>query len=317
MTSARTSVRNNRGQALEPAARSLWKANGAILASTLLWGTWWIPLRELDRAGVSAAWATTAAFLLPLLVLLPFGAGRWRRVWSDGAVLTGGFLMGLSVALYSEGLLRGYVGRTILLFYLSPVWTALLARLMLGHSITGRRVIAIVLGLAGMFTIFGADQALPLPRTPADWMGLVSGACWALALVCIQRAREAAPSDKVFALLLFLAPCFWLFTLIPGGRSWALGSFEAILASSVLLLSFGCLWTPVLFWLTMYGASRLDPGRVSLLLMVEVIVGLASAALLTDESFGPRELAGTFFILSAAGADVPRRAAAGRHPHPR
>jgi drug/metabolite transporter (DMT)-like permease len=38
--------------------------------------------------------------------------------------------------------------------------------------------------------------------------------------------------------------------------------------------------------------------------MLEVVIGLASAALLTDEPFGLRELAGAACILAASGAEV-------------
>jgi drug/metabolite transporter (DMT)-like permease len=48
-----------------------------------------------------------------------------------------------------------------------------------------------------------------------------------------------------------------------------------------------------------WGAARLDPGRVSILLMLEVGVASLSAGLLTDEPFGWREVAGGLLILGA------------------
>ena len=42
-------------------------------------------------------------------------------------------------------------------------------------------------------------------------------------------------------------------------------------------------------WLTIVGASRLDPGRVAILLMFEIIVGLSTAAVLTDEPMQMRK----------------------------
>jgi drug/metabolite transporter (DMT)-like permease len=44
-----------------------------------------------------------------------------------------------------------------------------------------------------------------------------------------------------------------------------------------------------------------------MLLMVEVIVGVVSAAILTDEQFGMRELAGTVLIISAGVVEVLRQ----------
>ena len=86
-----------------------------------------------------------------------------------------GFLMAACIALYAEALLRGYVARVILLFYLTPVWSTLLARVFLGDRITGPRLVAIACGLAGMFIVFGSGSGVPVPRTAAEWMGLLSG----------------------------------------------------------------------------------------------------------------------------------------------
>jgi drug/metabolite transporter (DMT)-like permease len=61
---------------------------------------------------------------------------------------------------------------------------------------------------------------------------------------------------------------------------------------------------PGVLWLTMFGGSRLDPGRVSVLLMLEVVVGVASAAFLTNEAFGAREALAALLVTSACGAEV-------------
>jgi drug/metabolite transporter (DMT)-like permease len=44
-----------------------------------------------------------------------------------------------------------------------------------------------------------------------------------------------------------------------------------------------------------------------MLLMVEVIVGVVSAAILTDEQFGVREFVGTVLIVSAGVVEVLRQ----------
>jgi len=276
----------------------------AILVSTLLWGTLWIPLRHLNAAGLGGPWATAAGFILPLLVLLPFGLTRWRIILVGGWPLAqAGFLMATCVALYAEALLRGYVARVILLFYLTPVWSTLLAWVLLGDPITRSRIVTILLGLAGMFVVFGVGNGLPVPRTAAEWMGLLSGFCWGWSMVSLRRVAHAAEFDKVFVQFLFVGVLFLLLTLVPGGRSWPLPTPEVFLGSVTWLLLFGLVWMPAVLWLTMFGGSRLDPGRVAVLLMLEVVIGLASAALLTDEPFSRREFVGAICIVAACGSE--------------
>jgi drug/metabolite transporter (DMT)-like permease len=60
-------------------------------------------------------------------------------------------------------------------------------------------------------------------------------------------------------------------------------------------------WLLPVTWLLLWGARFLEPGRVSLLLLLEVAVAALSAALLAGEPFGAREALGCLLIL-AAGA---------------
>jgi drug/metabolite transporter (DMT)-like permease len=277
----------------------------AILVSTLFWGTLWIPLRQLNEAGLGGPWATAAGFTIPLLVLSPFAVIRRRPIAAGGwPLVQAGFLMAACVALYAEALLRGYVARVILLFYLTPVWSTLLARVALGDRITAVRMATITLGLVGMFVVFGVGAGAPVPRSAAEWMGLLSGFLWGCSMVALRRVPpHASEFDKVFVQFFFLGVLFVLFTLLPGGRPWTVPTSDVFLRGAIWLLVFGLVWMPLVLWLTMFGGSRLDPGRVAVLLMLEVVIGLVSAAMLTQEPFGPREFVGAVFIVAACGSE--------------
>jgi drug/metabolite transporter (DMT)-like permease len=282
-----------------------WAPGVAILVSTLFWGTLWIPLRQLSDAGLGGPWATTAGFTIPLVVLSPFGVIRWRPITASGwPLVQAGFLMAACVALYAEALLRGYVARVILLFYLTPVWSTLLARAFLGDRISKARLVTITLGLIGMFVLFDVGPGLPVPRRSAEWMALLSGFLWGSSMVALRRVGpHASEFDKVFVQFLFLGVLFVLCTLVPGGRAWALPTPAAFWHGANWLLVFGLVWMPLVLWLTMFGGSRLQPGRTAVLLMLEVVVGLVSAAVLTREPFGLRELIGAIFIVGACGSE--------------
>ncbi|MGI9302784.1 MAG: DMT family transporter [Gammaproteobacteria bacterium] len=282
------------------ARRSPFWSTAAIVVSTFVWGTWWIPLRQLDALGVSGLWATSAAFFLPLVVLLPLGLIRWRSLLQGGRVLLwAGLLIALSTSLYAEGMVRGYVARVLLLFHLAPVWSVLLGRWLLSEPITARRIATVCLGLCGMFVIFGINNEIPYPHTVADWMGLLSGASWAVGIVLLRRIEATPVIDKTIAIFLFMGLAFVLLTMIPGGRQWSGMPGGLLLPAMMWLLGLAAIWIFPIAWLTSYGASGIDPGRVSILLMLEVVIGLTTAALLTDEPFGLREIAGAALIVAA------------------
>jgi len=282
-----------------------WGPSIAIVASTFFWGTLWIPLRQLNEAGLGGSWATALGFAIPLAALLPVGVVRRRSLVNGGFPLVrAGALLAACIALYAEALLRGHVARVILLFYLTPVWSTLLARVLLGDRITRSRVVTIVLGLMGMFVVLGIGTALPVPRSDAEWMGLLSGLLWACSMVALRQVgREVSDVDKVFVQFLFLAPLFALVTALPGGRAWALPTPDVLVRSIWWLLVLGVVWMPSVLWLTMFGGSRLDPGRVAVLLMLEVVIGVGSAAVLAHEPFGARELLGAVLIVGACGSE--------------
>ena len=99
--------------------------------------------------------------------------------------------------MYAEGVLRAHVARVILLFYLTPVWSTLLARVMLGEPITRRRMLTLLFGLSGLLVILDTEQANPLPRNVGEWLGLAAGFAWGLAMVHTRRARAYPLADKV------------------------------------------------------------------------------------------------------------------------
>ena len=277
----------------------------AILLSTPLWGTMWIPLRQIEDLDLPGVGGTWLAYVICLLVFLPMAIRRGRRIWQDGwPVYAAGLCLALTFAFYSEGLIRGEVARVLLLFYLTPVWSTLLGRFMLNEPITAGRLAALVLGLAGLFVILGGDAGLPLPRDAADWMGLGAGVTLAFAMVYINKSAGQPMGDRHFVMFLFLVPVFWAVTLIPGSRETVALATAGGTGGYAWIVAFSIVWIIPAIWLTLVGASRLDPGRVAIILLLEIVVGLASAAALTDEPFGPREILGGTLIMSAILAEM-------------
>ncbi|MBW2236693.1 MAG: DMT family transporter [Deltaproteobacteria bacterium] len=277
----------------------------AILLSTLLWGTLWVPVRGLHGASDNGAWATSLGFLLPLLVLLPAALAGWQRTPGGLRSCTAaGFWLALGIALYAEGVARGQVARVVLLFYLTPVWSIVLARIALQQPITHRRLATIALGLAGMLVIFAGGGGSGSGVSLADGMGLAGGIAWAIALVAANRNASPTSFERVVAQFLFLAPVYFLVASLPGAESAGATGSPGAADALPWLLAFSLLWMLPVVWLTVFAAARLEPGRFAILLMFEIVVGIASATLLANEPLGAREIAGALLVLGAIGVEI-------------
>ena len=284
----------------------LSRADLAILSTNLLWGTYWIPLRQMTAAGGGESAATLWGYLVAGVLMIPVFSVRWRSIVAMPFVaFVGVIVLAVCLALYSESLNRGQVARVLLLFYLTPIWSMVFARFLLGEPISTVRGIAIVLGLAGAATILGLETGVPLPRDLAEWMGLVAGILWGLAATLFNLSQRRAPDGTTefqqMALLLAIVPVtIFLATLIPGKATDAV-AFPTPEGSVVYwAFAFAVFWVIPVIWLTLYGASRIDPARVGIFLLLDVAVGAATASILAGEPFGAPEGVGAVLIISAA-----------------
>lgn len=289
-----------------PRKPPLSRADLAILSTNLLWGTYWIPLRQMTAAGGGETQATLWGYAVAATIMVPIAVARWRAISSMPMLSFVGILvLAICLALYSESLTRGQVARVLLLFYLTPIWSMVFARFLLGEPISAVRAIAIALGLCGAAVMLGLESDLPLPRGEAEWMGLLAGVLWGLAATLLNLSRRRTPQDASESLqttlLLILAPVtIYLATLIPGESSTAI-AFSAPTGSGFYwAAAFAIIWLIPVAWLTLYGASRIDPTRVGIFLLLDVVIGAASASLLAGEPFGTAEALGASLIVSAA-----------------
>ena len=76
----------------------------------------------------------------------------------------------------------------------------------------------------------------------------------------------------------------------------------------VALVALALAWLLPATTLTLFGAGRLQPSQAAILMMLEVAISLASAALLIDEPFGPREAIGATLIIGASFAEFAGKA---------
>ncbi len=274
-------------------------ARFACLFAGALWGLFWIPLRAIADAGIHGFWAPLVWFGVPTCCLIPVIIWRWRQIMAGGFSLQiTALTAGLALTLYTFSFIYTEVVRAMLLFYLTPVWSTVLARLVLGDAITGLRLLAMTLAIAGMLIIFGLGMNFPIPKNIGDWLGLASGIVWAIAAVRLRQSDKFAAIDLTcgffgWSMVVALTACL---VLVP----------EAMPSTAEIM--------PLLYWMvpiivllvlpgafaSLWGPKFLNPGLVGLLFMTEIIFGSISAALFAGEPFGGREISGILLIASAS-----------------
>jgi drug/metabolite transporter (DMT)-like permease len=279
----------------------------AIAVGAAFWGLYWIPIHGIEQAGVHAFWTGPVIFGASSLLFIPFVLLRWRNYvahWRH--ILLPGLLAGSAFALYIASLNLTDVVRAILLFYMSPLWSTLLGIVILKERLTANRVIGLLLAFCGLYIVLVVENGLPIPRNTGDWFALISGLCWSIASVKLYQDGARMIVEKVtmfvvFALLMSLLLVFW-----QQGNLEGMPQFSDLDRAWYWILIIALSMLPITY-LTIWPATVLSPGRVGMLLMVEVIVGVVSAAILTDEQFGMREFAGTVLIISAGVVEVLRQ----------
>lgn len=284
--------------------RTTFLATMIVAGTGVLWGFYWLPVRQLAKLALPGAWGTLAIAGAATLLLAPLAYRRRNRLGRAAPFsLASVALGGAAFMLYSVGFAYGRVAIVILLFFLTPVWSTLLGRYVMGWKTPRLRVAAMVVGIAGLVVMLGANGETPLPRETGEWLGLLSGILWSLATTGIRSRSELQPAEAafVFAVGAFLGALALAPFLEPWPAGLGLENAPEILGWT---LAAGGIWWGVSVTSLMWATPRLEPARVGILLMTEVLVGTVSAAMLAHESVAPFEILGGLLVLLAGVLEV-------------
>jgi len=273
-------------------------ATFGLLFGAVAWGIIWYPFRLLDQAGISGMSASIATYSVALILSgLLFWRG-WRKVFSHPATMLPLMLAaGWTNLSYVLAVIDGEVMRILLLFYLSPLWTLLLAKLLLEEP-TGRRgLFVIALSLTGAFVmLWRPAQGLPLPQNTAEWLGFSAGFCFALTNVLTRRATHLTLEAKSFAI--WGGVTLLALLLLPFSEA-ALPVPSQISASQWGLMFVLGLILMVTTLLVQYGVTHTRVTRASVIFLFELVVASISSYLLAGEVLTAHEWIGGAMIVAA------------------
>jgi drug/metabolite transporter (DMT)-like permease len=271
-------------------------ASGIILLTGIFWGVYWVPVRAIADLGLNGACGTGAVALAAVLFLLPFAMRqkdvlRFANPLGTASVVLGG----VAFAMYSIGFLYGKVALVILLWFFSPVWSVLIARYLLRWHVPKLRLLAIGFGLSGLFIMLGGDGGLPVPRNLGEWMAFTGGFLWALATAGMRIKSTLPPAPAAF--MFAIGATITCFVFAPFLEPVPSVSAQEALPIMINVLLTGGLWWGLSIAALMWATVRLDPARVGILLMTEVIVGALSAAVFAGENLSVHEIVGGTLVI--------------------
>lgn len=267
----------------------------SLITGATIWGLIWHPYRVLEGMAVSAALGATLTYFIAFLLGFPLFRKQladFRPSWmlASIALVAGGCNLG-----YVLATVHGEVMRVLLLFYLAPLWTVLLARMLLKEKVSPAGTAVIALSLAGAVVMLWQPRlGLPLPQNKAEWLGLAAGFLFSLANVLIRKAHDLSIEVKsmaVFAGVVTVGLVALPFEpgpiVLPPLAGWLLvGLIGLVLLATNLFVQFGLTHTPA--------------NRAIVIFLFELVVAALSSWLLAGEAMTLKEWVGGAMIVAAS-----------------
>ncbi len=286
-----------------PKSRHDVLAVSSLLIGALTWGIVWYPLRVLDAGGASPALATLAAYALATargMLALPGAAyemsARWR-VLAPIALFSGLANVGFLIAVTGAEVVR-----VVLLFYLAPLWTAVLAFLVLRErlSAAGLAVMGVAM-LGALIMLWRPELGAPSPRNAYEWAGLAAGVFFALTNVLVRKAQAASVNAKGLAACAGVVAVAFPAALVTQGAPG--GWMPPIVANALLIATLGVVFLAASVAIQ-HGLTMVPANRAAVIMLSELIIAALAAYVLAGETLRSADAAGGALIVAAGMASA-------------
>ena len=282
-----------------------WAVAGLLL-NAFVWGLSWWPFKQLEALGLHPLWATAIVYGLSFAAIALWV--RQRRIHTGWRQHTGLWWLliasGLTNVGFNWAVTVGEVVRVVLLFYLMPAWSVLVAWWLLGDKPSPGALLRLLLALSGLVIVLHRpDSPWPVPESLADVLALLGGLSFAVTNALLFKLKDTPESSRMLAMF--------------GGGAF-MAALTALLGSSSAVVVQSVLWQPgwigpvlVLTFAFLagnialqYGAARLPAHTTALVMLSEVVFASISSVILGASTWDARTLLGGALILLAAVLSV-------------
>ena len=274
-------------------------AVGALMINALVWGLSWWPFRKLQDLGLHPLWSTALIYVAAAVFVLAWRPLAWRQWLAHPGLWLLMVAAGMTNVGFNWAVSIGDVVRVVLLFYLMPAWSIVLAWPLLGERPTRAALLRLLLALAGVVIVLKSpDSPWPLPHSAADWLAVGGGLSFALTNILLRRHGHTPSEGRMLAMFgggaimaSAAAALGMALGMVPapslgeGGWPIALGLCLAFLVSNLAL---------------QYGAARLVASTTALVMLTEILFASVSSALMGAAEMDGRTWLGGGLIIAAA-----------------
>jgi len=274
----------------------------SLLTGSVLWGLTWIPLKYFNQQGLAGVPLIFLVYGIIGILFLPFVIkqhAQWKKsshyIWLI-------FLVGGTANLtFALAIVYGDVIRVMVLFYLLPAWGVLGGKIFLNEHIDKIRWIAVLLALSGAFIVLGGVRIFDAPPSWIDLLALSSGFALAMNNIVFRASKDLPVTSKIgmqFLGTFIFASLILIFQYQPF-PSVSVKTLELIALFSV----FGLMTATIA---TQWAITKMEVGRASILIIMELLTAVLSAIWLGDEQLSTLEIFGGFLIIIAAVLETVR-----------
>ncbi|MBQ4479780.1 MAG: EamA family transporter [Victivallales bacterium] len=220
---------------------------------------------------------------------------RWRDLW---CFLGGGCI---SVLLFNYcyflTLQRTSIGIAVILLYTSPIFIAILSRILFQEPFTRQKSLALLMMFAGCALVSGIAEGKPTLSPAGILIGLASGFCYALYTIFGRFAQKRGYSTASITFWNFLcaalASCAlprWDFIAHAFGQQPMLWLWCTALVGISTILPY-CCYTA--------GLARMEASRAAVLVAIEPLVATLAGIVFYHERLSLAVIGGIILVLTA------------------